>query len=208
MVRMGTKAITVAVGLVLGAGIAVATSSDVPSRLPPADRGDEASSRPAPFGPDEPLGPEGRQVALTEAIRSGPVPAYRPQTALHSDATIVGVWVRSEGIPETFIRYESGAEVSIRPADFSEGFVAFYQGEIDQGYPGSLRKTGSVDVFLNPGTEEGASPGADMVLDGMLVEIVGHDRVTFSDVEEAAASIIATAATHGSNPGEPGTAGS
>jgi hypothetical protein len=154
----------------------------------------ESDRRPAAFDPNQPLGSAGRKVAVEEAERGSPVPVFRPQGAIDSDATVTGLWIRDEGIPEVFIRYASNAEVSVRRADFSKGFLAFYQGEIEGGYPGYLTRIDDVDVFMDPGESEGSTPGADFMVDGYLVEIVGHGAVTFDEVQEDVRSILEHAA--------------
>jgi hypothetical protein len=182
------------------AGISVARGGDPGLDPPGPGRSDRASGtteddrRPGAFDPNEPLGSGGKKVSVEEAEQDSPVPVFRPQGSTDSDVTVTGVWVREEGIPEVFIRYASNAEVSVRRAEFSKGFLAFYQGEIADGYPGYLTRIDDVDVFMDPGDAEGSTPGADLVMDGYLVEIVGHGSVTFDEVQEDVRSIIEHAA--------------
>jgi hypothetical protein len=140
--------------------------------------------------PNEPLGPDGPATTLQAAIETGPVLVFRPQTPLASDKSIVGVWARADGPPEVFLRYQSGLEVAIRPADFANGFAAFYQGEIDQGYPGELVEIAGVQIFVNAGKEDVSSPAAVLELDGMLIELIGKGDFTRADMLTLAASVI------------------
>ncbi len=141
--------------------------------------------------PGQPLGPLGVETTLSGALTSTPVPLYRPQTAIASDSSISGLWIRDAFIPEAFFRYASGIEVSVRLADFSNGFVSFHGSEIAQGYPGELTKIGGIDAFVTPGGSEGSLASVDMVISGMLVEIVGRGDFSADQVTAVADSIVA-----------------
>jgi hypothetical protein len=165
------RALAVGVGLLVGIAIAPALPQD---QDPSGSRSKDGTIA-AILDPNAPLGVEGVRTSISAAATLSPVPLFRPQTDTASDANITGVWVRSVGIPEAFIRYSSGVEVSVRPSDFSEGFEAFYRQEISDGSPGVITQIQGVSVFVNPGHQEGNFPGADLILGKMLVEIVATD---------------------------------
>jgi hypothetical protein len=145
--------------------------------------------------PGEPLGPEGSRVTLDNAIATSLVPVYRPQTSAASDATLTYVWVRTTGTPEVYLRYESGTDVSVRPEDFAEGFETFFRGEIEQGYAGDLLEVQGIPVFVSPGnTADGAY--ADLLINGMLVEVVGKAGQSTDEIFQIVRSIIDSSPTN------------
>lgn len=177
--RTATPGIGVALGLFLGTTLILTARHRTASNGTP-----EARSIPSLIGWDAPLGPNGRSVGLTRALVTSLVPVYRPQAALASDDTVSGVWVRSVGLPEIFIRYMSGIEVSVRPADFTDGFENFFKRELaNREVSGTLTTIQEVPVFLYPGGGESSVPGADLLLNGMLVEVVARS-MTQDDVVE------------------------
>jgi hypothetical protein len=183
--RTAMPGIAVAVGLLLGTTLILTARHQTASNATP-----EARSVLPLIGSDAPLGPNGQSVGLSRALVMSPVPVYRPQAALASDDTVSGVWVRSVGVPEVFIRYASGIEVSVRPADFTDRFENFFKrGLADGEVSGTLTTIQEVPVFLYLGGREGSVPGADLLLNGMLVEVVARS-VTQDDVVELVNSII------------------
>jgi hypothetical protein len=174
-------------GLFLGVAAAAAVAVLSPDPLPsPKLR----PSIPALFDEDRPLGPDGVATTLQQAVSTSPIPVYRPESPLASDASIEGLWLRTAWLPEVFIRYDSGVSVSIREADFSNGFRDFYQAEIDQGFPGRLITIDQQVVFSTAGT--GSGPGLDMQMGRWLVEVIGTERETEEDLLALAGSIIAS----------------
>ena len=141
------------------------------------------------FDPQEPLGPDGYEMDLDSALNASPIPLFRPDTPAASDSSLVGIWVRTAWAPEVFIRYASGVEVSVRRADFADGFESFYSHEIEQGYPGQLVERRGLSVFVTPGNS-GAGASADLVLNSMHVQIVGKSGQTEEEVLALADSII------------------
>lgn len=188
--RTALPGIAVAIGLLLGTTLILTARHQTASNGRP-----EGGSILSLIGSDAPLGPNGQSVGLSTALVTSPVPVYRPQAALASDDTVSGVWVRSVGVPEVFIRYASGIEVSVRPADFTDGFENFFKRELANGeISGTLTTIQEVPVFLYPGGGEGAVPGADLLLNRMLVEVVARSA-TQDDVVEIVNSIINQAQT-------------
>jgi len=180
----------VAIGFAVGVTLAVAGYSVLVVTKTPSSNPTHNSFQPGLIDPNAPLGPAGIATTLSGALAGSPVPLYRPQTSIASDESIVGIWMRPLETPELFIRYQSGIEESVRPADFSQGFDQFYRNEIAQGYPGSLLTIDGQEVFITPEDDQGELAGGDMVLGGMLVEIVGKGDFTSEQIETVAKSII------------------
>jgi hypothetical protein len=126
MMNSKGRRLPIGLGFVLGITLALV----VPIALRGGHDAPQGSAALPAIDQGQPLGPLGVETTLSGALTRTPVPLYRPQTAIASDSSISGLWIRNAFIPEAFFRYASGIEVSVRRADFSNGFVNFYENEI------------------------------------------------------------------------------
>jgi hypothetical protein len=190
MMRRGAvRSIAIALGVLVGTTLVLTVRGHSSTGMR------EGRSIAGILDPNAPLGPNGAAVGLSKALVMSPVPVYRPQANLASDQTISNVWVRTVSTPEVFIRYDSGIEVAVRPADFTDGFENFFKSELAYGEPGTLTSVQGIPVFLCPGGKEGAVLAADMLINRMLVEIVAPASMTEDDVVQLVNLIIAEAPT-------------
>lgn len=159
-------------------------------------RGAEDKSRLAGIlDADHPLGPEVPETTLDQAVEGAPIRAFRPQTTEASDQSIDGVWVRLDEPVETFLRYANGVTVALRHPDFSDGFLTFYKGEIDQGYPGELTDVSGLPVFVVPTGD--AVIEADLVVEDVFVQVVADDKqLTTESMTALVTSIIDSAKSY------------
>jgi hypothetical protein len=177
------------IGLIAGLLLGVSAAAGVGAlSRDPHPSPDARPSIPVLFDEDRPLGVDGVAITLQQAVSTSPIPIYRPDAPLASDASIEGLWLRTAWLPEVFIRYDSGISVTVREADFSDGFRDFYQAEIDQGFPGQLTTIDEEVVFSTPGT--GSGPGLAMQLGPWLIEVIGTERDSEEDLLALARSII------------------
>jgi hypothetical protein len=131
-------------------------------------------------------------MTLAQASDAFPVPLYRPNTSLASDATVTEAWVRVNDAPEVWIQYRSGIVVLVRPIGGMLETRPYAEAQIAEGVPGSIVSVEGVEAFRVSQSENG-SGSVRFVLDGVLVDVVGYVG-DFSDerLTEAAASVVKT----------------
>ncbi len=178
---LGVAAALILLGLIVGAGFV--SGSDPPeertSALPIADLDDEVL-------------PGATRMTLAKASEEFPVPLYRPNTSLASDATVSETWVRVNDAPEVWIQYRSGIVVLVRPVGDLLQTREYAEAQIAQGIPGRIVTVGGVEAFLVLQSENG-SGSVRLVLDGVVVDVIGYiGDFSAEQLTEAAESVVET----------------
>jgi hypothetical protein len=140
-----------------------------------------------------PLG-GGSRMSLAEAVAAFPLPVFRPNVPIASDATMSGLWVRVEGDAEVYIKYDSDIIVTLRPARTTQSTQSFAVAQINDGVPGEIEKVAGIDAFVVPGSDEGDLGSVRFALGREMVTVIGNGSFDSATLLEVAESIPATAA--------------
>lgn len=134
----------------------------------------------------------GTEVSLDSAIRSLPVPVFRPSTALASDLNLQATWIREEP-PQALLQYSNGIILTVRPV--SEGPVteAHADAQMKDGVPGAIVDVNGVKAFEVPPSDLGDLGSVRFVMGGAIVTLVGNGALPLDTLHEIAESIIANA---------------
>lgn len=135
----------------------------------------------------------GARTSLTEAIEVFDVPLLRPDSALASDASITDVWLRAEGSPQIYIRYDSGIVLMLRPSSEGLGTEAYAKAQIHDGVPGRITDVDGVAAFEVPQTPYSDLGSIRFVMDDVIVTIVGVGDFSADTLREIARSIVFSA---------------
>lgn len=126
-----------------------------------------------PFSEDHPLGPDGVETTLGEAMSSAPFHVFRLDGSLGSDETIARVWLRTTTLPGVVIRYESGLVEYVSPWTADMTPEEFYRAIVSDGSSGRLLAVAGGPALTLPKSANGPL-SLDTVIAG--VDIVLIDR--------------------------------
>lgn len=134
--------------------------------------------------------PGGEQVSLADAVREFELPIFRPSISVASDSVIDEVWVRLGDIPETYITYQSGIVLIIRPAEQTQPTKEFAKAQIADGVPGELVTIQGVEAFLISQANLDSHGSIGFTLDKAAITVVGDGDFTADELTRVAESIL------------------
>jgi hypothetical protein len=129
-------------------------------------------------------------VTLDEATALVPMPPFRPDVALASDASIRDVWVSTDkSDPQLFVRYQSCIWVESQQGAGAWSNKEWASSLGGDGIDGSMETIAGIDVFIVP--QQAPSLGsARFLLDDFLVMLVGHGDFPVDELRHLAESVI------------------
>ncbi len=138
-----------------------------------------------------PLG-GGTQVSLNQAITMTGVQALLPQTTLAPNASISGVWARSQP-PDMLVFYKSGVAAEVRPWSLSVTPDQHWNALMSEGLPGAILAVDGQDMYVIPPGGQASVGSVNFVTQGGIwVSIYGDGTYSASQLQDLATSTTST----------------